>query len=173
MRPCTIKLDKHLEHRPREAPRPWNKALARTSRDEAPRPLELFGDGATQFLFHAQTRSRNLRRPRVRRSGSWRSISRRSTTICVAMPAWSVPGCHSTSAPTHALEPREHVLQRVVQRVPHVQRPRDIGRGNDNAKRLGRSALGPAATERARFLPLRINARFDFGGLVRLADHAC
>ena len=34
-----------------------------------------------------------------RRLFSWRSINWRSTTICVAMPAWSVPGCHSTSLP--------------------------------------------------------------------------
>ncbi len=27
------------------------------------------------------------------------SARSRSTTICVAMPAWSVPGCHSASRP--------------------------------------------------------------------------
>ncbi len=49
--------------------------------------------------FQAHTFSRNFSRPMARRSGSCRSIICRSTTICVAMPAWSVPGCHSTSRP--------------------------------------------------------------------------
>ena len=44
--------------------------------------------------FHAHTRSTNASRPMARRevpsASSWRS-----TTICVAMPAWSVPGCQS------------------------------------------------------------------------------
>ena len=49
-------------------------------------------------LRHSQTRSMNASRPR-----SWRRLPslRRafSTTFCVAMPAWSVPGTHSTSRP--------------------------------------------------------------------------
>ncbi len=50
------------------------------------------------FAFHCQTRSTNPSRPSARRSVPC-SASSRSTTICVAMPAWSVPGCHSTSRP--------------------------------------------------------------------------
>ncbi len=48
--------------------------------------------------FHRQTRSTNASRPR-----SWREVpsaaSCRSTAFCVAMPAWSMPGCHSVSKP--------------------------------------------------------------------------
>ena len=48
--------------------------------------------------FHSQTRSTNFSRPSSRRvvpsCSSWRS-----TTICVAMPAWSVPGCQRTLSP--------------------------------------------------------------------------
>ncbi len=48
--------------------------------------------------FHSQTRSMNLSRPSwclsICRSASWLV-----TTISVAMPAWSVPGCHSASRP--------------------------------------------------------------------------
>ena len=48
--------------------------------------------------FQSQTLTRNFSRPR-----SWRVIfcaaSLRSTTICVAIPAWSVPGCHSVLWP--------------------------------------------------------------------------
>jgi hypothetical protein len=48
--------------------------------------------------FQAQTRRTNSSRPRSRR-WIWRSMSWRSTTIWVAMPAWSIPGCQSTSRP--------------------------------------------------------------------------
>ena len=50
--------------------------------------------------FHSQTLATKPARPSSRRpwllpdAASWRS-----TTICVAMPAWSVPGCQSTSWP--------------------------------------------------------------------------
>ena len=47
---------------------------------------------------HSQTRASNASRPR-----SWRvrpsAASCFSTTFCVAMPAWSVPGSQSTSNP--------------------------------------------------------------------------
>jgi hypothetical protein len=47
------------------------------------------------FSFHSQTRFTKASRPSARRlvpsASSWRS-----TTIWVAMPAWSVPGCHRT-----------------------------------------------------------------------------
>ena len=48
--------------------------------------------------FQSQTWATKFLRPR-----SWRlmpfSCSCRSTTICVAMPAWSVPGTHSVFSP--------------------------------------------------------------------------
>ena len=51
------------------------------------------------FSFHAQTRFKNSSRPR-----SWRLFfsvldSSRSTTIWVAMPAWSMPGIQSALWP--------------------------------------------------------------------------
>jgi hypothetical protein len=51
-----------------------------------------------EYSFHSQTFSRNFSRPRSWREMPWPS-SWRSTTICVAMPAWSVPGCHSVLSP--------------------------------------------------------------------------
>ena len=49
-------------------------------------------------FFHSQTFSRNFSRPR-----SWRdrpsAPMRRSTSIWVAMPAWSVPGCQRVLRP--------------------------------------------------------------------------
>ncbi len=48
--------------------------------------------------FHAQTRSANCSRPRSRRDSPC-AFSCCSTTICVAMPAWSVPSCQSVLSP--------------------------------------------------------------------------
>ena len=51
----------------------------------------------------------------------------------------------------HALEAAQHVLQRVVERVPHVQRARHVGRRDDDASRSsalarsGRPALKASA----------------------------
>ena len=76
--------------------------MVKRSRDqshEAPSRLSWRVMVPPDSAFQAQTRSRNFARPMSRRPGSWRSINCRSTTICVAMPAWSVPGCHSTSRP--------------------------------------------------------------------------
>ena len=48
--------------------------------------------------FQAQTCSRNLSRPRSwRESGGVPLASCFSTTDCVAMPAWSVPGTYNVA----------------------------------------------------------------------------
>ncbi|GJE41843.1 hypothetical protein AEGHOMDF_1012 [Methylobacterium soli] len=76
--------------------------MVKRSRDqsqEAPRRLSWLTMAPPDSAFQAQTRSTKASRPRLRRSGAPVSARRRSTTIWVAMPAWSMPGCHSTSRP--------------------------------------------------------------------------
>ena len=51
------------------------------------------------LTFCSQTRDRNLSRPMSRREGSPFLAISRSVTICVAIPAWSVPGCQRVSSP--------------------------------------------------------------------------
>jgi hypothetical protein len=74
-------------------------------------------------------------------------------------------------APAHALETAEHVLQRVVERMPHMQRAGDIGRRDDDGKRFCRATLRSAGAECARLLPGRIDALLHLGRLVGLVDH--
>ena len=69
----------------------------------------------------------------------------------------------------HAAPADQHVLQRVVERVAHVQAARDVGRRDDDAvRRLRRLRMG---AERAALLPLRVEAGFDLLGVVGLVEH--
>ncbi len=71
----------------------------------------------------------------------------------------------------HALEPSKDVLQRVVERMAHMQGAGDVGRRNDDTVRRGLSALGPAGAKGARLFPLLVDAALDLGGLIGLIDH--
>src|SRR5215831_11986739 len=71
----------------------------------------------------------------------------------------------------HALEPAEHVLQRVVERVPHVQRARHIGRGNDDRVGLCSGAFWPACLEGLGLDPRCVYARFDVGRVIGFLEH--
>ena len=71
----------------------------------------------------------------------------------------------------HPLEPAQHVLQRVVERVAHVQRAGDVGRRDDDAIGFGVAPLRAAGAERAFLLPGRGDAGLDFGRLVAVVDH--
>src|SRR5262249_12067318 len=70
-----------------------------------------------------------------------------------------------------ALEAGEHVLEGVVERMPHMQRAGDVGRRDDDAIGLGVAPLRPAGAKCARLLPLGVDAPLDRGGLVCLVDH--
>ena len=112
-----------------------------------------------EYSFHSHTFSMNFSRPR-----SWREMpcasSWRSTTICVAMPAWSVPGCHSVLSPAHAVVARERIHQRLVETVPHVQRAGDVGRRQLDAEILFLGGV-ESGLEVAGVLPGGIPAGFD------------
>ena len=89
--------------------------------------MQLPADQAPDCSFHAQTRSTNLSRPSARRVRP-SFASSRSTTICVAMPAWSLPGCQS-GAPAHAVKPDQGVLDGVVEACPMCRLPVTFGGG--------------------------------------------
>ena len=74
-------------------------------------------------------------------------------------------------AAAHPLEAAENVLQRVVQRVPHMQRARHVRRRDHDGERRCVPPLGAAGLERAALLPDPGHAAFDIGGLVVLLDH--
>ncbi len=132
--------------------------MVKRSRDqsqEAPSRLSWLMIVPPDSAFHAHTFSRNFSRPRSRREGSWRSISCRSTTICVAMPAWSVPGCQSTSRPRMRSNRASTSCSVLLSAWPICSEPVTFGGGITMqnglaAARSGRPARNaPAASQRA------------------------
>jgi hypothetical protein len=59
------------------------------------------------------------------------------------------------------LEPRQDVLQRVVERMAHVQRAGHVRRRDHDAVGRGGLALGAAGAERLRAFPRGVDAAFD------------
>ena len=102
---------------------------SRLQSHEAPRRFSWLMMVPPLSAFHAHTFSTNFSRPIVRRSGSWRSISCRSTTICVAMPAWSVPGCHSTSLPRMRSKRHSTSCSVLLSACPMCSEPVTLGGG--------------------------------------------
>ena len=79
--------------------------------------------------FHSQTRSRNSSRPR-----SWRLflsvfLSSRSTTIWVAMPAWSVPGSQRQLKPLMRFQRMRMSWMVAVSAWPMCSEPVTLGGG--------------------------------------------
>jgi len=64
----------------------------------------------------------------------------------------------------------EYILQRIVERMAHMQIAGDIGRRDHDAKRFGAGALQPPGAKGALGLPLRRNAPLD-GGRVECFFH--
>ena len=68
-------------------------------------------------------------------------------------------------APAHAFKAAQNILQRIVQRMAHMQAARHIGRRNNDGIRLGLRVLGEHATgfEAALIFPRLIEAGFNRG----------
>ena len=76
-------------------------------------------------------------------------------------------------APAHAVKPRQHILQRVVQRMPHVKRARDVRRRDHDSKGLCFRVFLKRASgaESLRLIPALRDARFDGGVVVSFFKH--
>src|SRR5690606_36074347 len=71
----------------------------------------------------------------------------------------------------HALEAAEDILQRVVERMPHMERAGDVRWRDDDAVGLSAYSIRPAGAESACVLPFLVDPLLDFGRLVGLLEH--
>ena len=69
----------------------------------------------------------------------------------------------------HPLKPDQQILQRVVQRVAHMQHAGDVWRRNDDGIGLRRGIAG--WLEASGLFPCLVQARFGFGGIKSLVEH--
>ena len=99
--------------------------------------------------------------------------TRFSTTVCVAMPAWSVPGIQTALSPEHAVPADQDVLQRVVHRMSQMQRGRHVWRRDDDAVRSTR--IGRLGMEQVSPPTTPASPRVNRGRVIRLrrGDRPC
>ena len=69
----------------------------------------------------------------------------------------------------HPLEPDQHILQRIVERMAHVQHAGHVRRRDHD--RIGLRAGIPGRAEAAGFLPGLVDPGFGFGGVKSLVKH--
>ena len=96
------------------------------------------------LTFCCHTRSRNASRPISRRDGSPLAAISRSVTICVAMPAWSVPGCQSVSKPRIRCQRTRMSCNVLLKACPMCSDPVTLGGGIITQNVSSRLALAPA-----------------------------
>ena len=74
-------------------------------------------------------------------------------------------------AAAHALEAGEHVLQRVVERVTHMQRAGHVGRRDDDGEGTRARPAWLARGKRSSVLPEAVGRPLDGRGLIGLVEH--
>ena len=145
------------------------EALARPVAGGA-EPLELVDDGAAQLRLPLPDALQELLASHLAAAGLLafhqlaldHHLGRDAGMVGARLPE-HVPA-------VHALEPAQDVLQRVVERMAHMQRAGDVRRRDHDRVRLRAGALGPAGAEGARLFPSPVNTILDLGGLVGLID---
>ena len=166
-----VKLDEHLDDRLRQ-PLVHGEALAAPIAGRA-QALELIDDGAAGMLFPGPDALQELLAAQL---AAARLLALHQLPLDEALRRDAgVVGSRLPKhvAPAHPLEPRQHILQRIVERVAHVQRTRHIRRRDHDGKRLRLRVLleRRARPESFRLLPGLEDPRFDIGVIVVLFEH--
>ncbi len=99
--------------------------------------------------FHSQTLATKASRPISRRPALPVRASSRSTTICVAMPAWSRPGCQSTSKPRIRCQRARMSISVWLKAWPMCRLPVTFGGGSRMREGLGARAVALAPARKA------------------------
>src|SRR5690606_27061367 len=163
-----VEFDKDLEHRPAQ-PLVHRKALARPVA-RRPQPFELVDDHSAGLLFPLPDLLDELLTPEVapldlllHELALDDHLSGNAGVIRARLPE------HVLSP--HALEAAEDILERVVERMPHMERAGDVRWRDDDAVGLSPYSIRPAGAESACVLPFLVDPLLDFGRLVGLLEH--
>ena len=162
-----IKLHEDLEHGLRQ-PLVHGEAFARPIARRA-QALELIDDDAAGFGFPFPDAFEEFLAPHVAAAGKLalhqlpldHHLGRDAGVVGARLPQ------HVASA--HALEAAENVLQRIVERMTHMQRARHIGRRDHDTIRVRLGAVGPSGAEGLRRSPRLVKC----GLRLRRADRSC
>ena len=143
---------------------------SRDQSQEAPSRFSWLKIMPPDSAFHSQTFSTNSSRPRSRRLdlplhqlALDHHLRGDAGMVHARLPQ------HVLAA--HALEADQDVLQRVVERVAHMQRAGDVRRRDDDGEGLGARLGTRAGAEGVRLLPELGDLRLDGGGIVGLVKH--
>ena len=121
------------------------------------------------LAFHSQTLATKASRPMSRRPMLPAAASWRSTTIWVAMPAWSVPGSHSAALPRMRSKRISMSCSVLFSAWPMCSEPVTFGGGMtiENGSAAG-SSVGAKAPEASH---CGVEARFGGFGIEGLFKH--
>ena len=119
---------------------------------------------ASYWSFHFQMRSTSPSRPRSCRVFFSSSNSRRSTTACVAMPAWSVPGIQSVLKPCIRFMRMRMSCSVLLSAWPRWRAPGHVRRRDDD--RVRRPRVVGLGVEVAALFPEGIPLRLRGGVIV-------
>ncbi len=164
-----VEIDEDLQHRARQ-PLVHRETLARPVARGA-EPLELVDDDAARFCLPGPHLLEELVAA-YRTPVSFLALHHLALDHHLGRDAGVVgAGLPQHVAPAHALEAAQHVLQRIVERMPHVQGARHVRRRDHDAIGLGGAPFRAAGAERLRALPRGRDAGLDLGRLVAIVDH--
>ena len=123
---------------------PRGASIVKTSRDQSsmqPRRRSCVVIRAPYCSFHPHTCFTNSSRPRSWRETPFSFASFFSTTTCVAIPAWSVPGIHSTLYPRILCHRDSRSCTATVSAWPRWSEPVTFG-GGRQIENFGRLSSG-------------------------------
>ena len=160
-----VEGDEDLDHRPAQA-LVHGEALARPVGRGA-QAAELAPDRAARFrlpgpdpLDERLAAEGTAVRPLLRQLALDHHLGRDPRMVHARLPERVAPGLAAIAG--------EHILQRVVERMPHVQAAGDVGRRHHHAPR--RALAGPAG-EAAALLPEIVKAALEIGRPIGLLKH--
>ena len=167
--PFTVQLDEHFHDRARKT-LVHREALARPVAGSA-ETLELIDDGAAALRLPLPDALEEFGAAHVAAAGLLplhqlpfdHHLGRDAGMVGAGLPQ------HVAAA--HALEAAENVLQRIVERVAHMQRARHVRRRDHDGEGCCVLSFRAAGHERAALLPDGGHAALDIGGLVVFLDH--